>query len=100
MKCSFCGADMLPSDKFCNNCGASNPNAANNGAPSRIPGPSDGNGQYGQKDDLSAFGNGVLGKTRSLLFAQPAAAEDTCPNCGAPIKPGTHFCTKCGHKID
>ncbi len=45
---------MLPSDKFCNNCGASNPNAANTGSPARIPGPAENNGynqnnnQYGQ----------------------------------------------------
>lgn len=62
MKCSFCGADMLPSDKFCNNCGASNPNAANNGAPSRIPDPSGGNGQYGQNYNGYGQNNGQYGQ--------------------------------------
>lgn len=23
-----------------------------------------------------------------------------CVNCGAELKPGTHFCTRCGQKID
>ena len=58
MKCSFCGAEMLPSDRFCNNCGASNPNAANSGSPARIPGPSDNNGQYGQNNGQNYNGYG------------------------------------------
>ena len=23
-----------------------------------------------------------------------------CPNCGAPVEPGDHFCGECGHKLD
>ena len=23
-----------------------------------------------------------------------------CPNCGAPVEPGDHFCGACGHKLD
>ena len=32
--------------------------------------------------------------------AEPESAAPTvCPTCGAPIEPGTKFCTQCGHKF-
>lgn len=27
-------------------------------------------------------------------------AKQSCPNCGAPVKPGSHFCAKCGASIE
>lgn len=68
MKCLYCGEEMLPIDKFCNNCGAANPNSANNGPHPRIPGPQAGNGysqpnrQYGQNYNGYGQYNGQYGQ--------------------------------------
>lgn len=31
---------------------------------------------------------------------EAAPKASFCPNCGAPVEPGDHFCGECGHKLD
>lgn len=46
------------------------------------------------------FGNGPSAATTEAAPAQDAPRASFCPNCGAPIVPGDHFCGECGHKLD
>lgn len=70
--CPNCGAALKPGAKFCSKCGASAPQeAAPVPQPAPVPEP----------------------KTEILI---PAPESHICPSCGAALKPGVKFCSKCG----
>jgi hypothetical protein len=33
-------------------------------------------------------------------YEPPAASQKKCPSCGAPLQPGSIFCTSCGTKVE
>lgn len=80
--CPSCGAPVIPGELFCNNCGAS----------------------------LSPAPPGPAAPVPPTMPAPPPAAPfpppptpgvgaQTCPQCGAPVEPGSAFCDMCGARL-
>ncbi len=78
--CPSCRAPVIPGEAFCNNCGAPLNPAAPGPAPSPpIPPPI------------------PAGPVPPL--PTPGVGGQTCPQCGAPVEPGSAFCDMCGARL-
>ena len=71
--CTVCGAPVTPGETFCDNCGAALGPAAPVPPPAAAPVP-----------------------PPPAAAPAPAQAGVICPNCGAQLEPGSHFCDMCG----
>ncbi len=69
MKCSTCGTENDPANRFCDQCG------------SRLE-PS-----------------GGFAQAQVAVVQQPVAVGPTCPSCGATVVPGEAFCDECGSSL-
>ena len=39
-------------------------------------------------------------EVKALVELEPEPAGEACPQCGSPLKPGTLFCGRCGHRLE
>ena len=97
MKCTYCGNEMLPSDKFCNNCGASNPNYSAGGDANNGYGQQGGYGQpgygqnnaYGQQGGYDQPGYGQNnGYGQNYGYGQPYGAPNIDPAMASKVAAG------------
>ena len=85
--CPRCGKPVRPGVRFCGNCGYSmgspqpQPGAPATGAPTIRP----------------ADAPGLAPTVRSA--DAPGLAALVCPTCGNVLKPGAHFCGRCGTRL-
>lgn len=96
--CQNCGAALKPGAKFCSKCGSA---AAASPAPVPVPEPktevltpepkTEVLTPMPETEDLTEI---LMPKPEPAPI--PAPESHTCPHCGAVLKPGAKFCSKCG----
>ena len=86
--CPACGAEVLPGEAFCANCGASL---------AQPPIPPEPVVEEEPLPEPVAPAAPAVAET-AVAEAAPAAVEGpaTCPACGAEVEPGDTFCSNCG----
>lgn len=93
VRCATCGAEVSAMSVYCDGCGAEMPRKKEVENLIRCTGC----GQMVSKDNRFCP---LCGKP--LVVIAPGAGEAVkgdCPNCGAPLAPGTSFCTQCGNRV-
>lgn len=94
--CRSCGREIAKESKFCNFCGqpAQVPEAPAEPAPYVIP--------NAQEETPAAENIGYAENVENTADAATTATteeQQLCPQCGAQIRVGAAFCTKCGNKL-
>ncbi len=85
--CPHCGASNIPGEAFCQNCGA--PLGGLGVAAPPAPGPA-----------VSPAPPGApFGAPSAPVAPPPAVGGMNCPQCGAPLEPGSAFCDMCGASV-
>ena len=88
MRCTVCGAELMPGAAFCTKCGTPVPAAPAGGVCCPTCGA------------MMPEGRAFCTKCGTPLSAAPAApAAYRCATCGAELQEGYDFCTKCGTPV-
>ena len=93
MKCTNCGNELNPGQKFCTKCGTPAPAPETKSMEMQCP--SCGKAlNPGQK-----FCTGCGAPVAAAPKSQPAPQALQCPSCGKALNPGQKFCTGCGAPV-
>jgi len=96
--CVRCGQLVPTGGTFCPYCGAplSAPAAAASaGAMPTLPSAKAPNAASAEPQAMAASPS----QTEPALLAATTVAQVTCARCGAPLKPGAKFCSRCGRAV-
>lgn len=95
--CAHCGRSVPAGGTFCPYCGAAVAPQAASASSAASPG-SQAAGPGGAATPSDPDTASSPPPTRTVK-PQPASAQPICAHCGAPLKPGARFCSKCGRAV-
>ena len=92
-KCTKCGSEINPGNKFCMKCGTPAPAQVNQKEMGNVCPKCGKEVKPGMKFCMGC------GAPLAAQPAQKSMPVNVCPKCGAEVKPGMKFCMKCGAPV-